>query len=106
MCFFTGMKPVSDAAVVKLAEVCPLLTDVTVPFSSMCDTSLIALATHCADLHTLRLSSSAKITMQAVRTVAGRCLSMRNISLPPIFERSELSQLFPPSAVIYMGGRR
>jgi hypothetical protein len=106
MCFFTGMKPVSDAAVVKLAEVCPLLTDVTVPFSSMCDTSLIALATHCADLHTLRLSSSAKITMQAVRTVAGRCLSMRNISLPPLFERSELSQLFPPSAVIYMGGRR
>jgi ferredoxin-thioredoxin reductase catalytic subunit len=73
---------VTDAAVVKLAEGCPLLVEICVSHATVGDYSVVTLAAYCPRLNNVRFGPRSDITMDAVRALAEHCPNLARLQLP------------------------
>jgi hypothetical protein len=85
---------VTDAAVVKLAEGCPLLESVSIAGCSVSDIGVTALVTRCPRLETLEIIDCSQVTYQGVRAIAEHRKHLNDLWLPTRFAKSSVVRLF------------
>jgi hypothetical protein len=84
---------VTDAALVKLAEGCPLLVEICLNHANISDHSVMTLATHCPRLNNVRFGPRSDITMDAVRALAEHCPNLSYLQLPYRLRHHVLTEL-------------
>jgi hypothetical protein len=84
---------VTDAALVKLAEGCPLLVEICLNHANISDPSVVTLASHCPRLNNVRFGPRSDITMDAVRALAESCPSLVHLQLPYRLRHHVLTEL-------------
>jgi hypothetical protein len=100
VCYFAGIGLGNDAAVVKLAEGCSLLREVTFDELRFGDSGVTALAVHCTKLEALHLPKCPLVTMQGVRALAEHARTLQRLALPRNFADKDLSQMFGYNTVV------
>jgi hypothetical protein len=100
VCHFAGIGLRTEAAVVKLAEGCSLLREVTFDEIQVGDSGVTALAMHCTKLEALHLPNCSLVTMQGVRALAQHATTQQRLTLPGKFAYEDPSQVFGDNTVV------
>jgi hypothetical protein len=90
----------TDDAVLQLAQGCPELMLVDLKGTSVGDTGITALATHCSGLQYLNLTACSHITMHGVRALSEHCRNLTTLFLPSHFQTESLPALKAPGAKV------